>query len=197
MKTDALKAVLIASIILSWIVIGLNLYSIATAGPDGQNGNGPDAFASLNATEIVVGGNSEENKVNILEQLFSDQAVERASPCDHIKERQILVTEEGVNIDMTGAEWATFTDTNSMDPVIDSGANAIEFVPGSEKDICVGDIASYDSDYADGTIIHRVVETGYDSDGWYALFKGDNLAYRDPEKVRFSQIRRVVVAIIY
>jgi hypothetical protein len=193
MKTDALKAVLIASIVLSWLVIGLNLYSIAIDG----SGSGLDVFSGLNTTEIVVGGGGEDNKDNLVEQLFSDEAVERVSPCDHIKERQILVTEKGVNIDLDGAEWATFTDTNSMDPVIDAGANAIEFVPSSEADICVGDIVSYDSDYAEGTIIHRVVETGYDSDGWYATFKGDNLAYRDPEKVRFSQIKRVVVAIIY
>jgi hypothetical protein len=196
MNPNHLKAALIVSILLSWIVIGLNLYSIWAAGP---SGSGPDAFAGLNTTEVVVGGEdgSGGNKGNIVEQLFSDEAVERVSPCDHIKEGQILVTETGVNIDMKDAEWATFTDTNSMDPVIDAGANAIEFVPSSEKDICVGDIVSYTSDYASGTIIHRIVETGYDSDGWYAIFKGDNLAYRDPEKVRFSQIKRVVVAIIY
>jgi len=143
----------------------------------------------------VVGGGS---KGSIVEQLLSDKAPERASPCDHVKEKQILVTDNGVNIDMKGAEWATFTDTNSMDPVIDAGANTIEFVPSSENDICVGDIASYvPSTDKSVVIIHRVVEEGNDSDGWYAIFKGDNLPYNDPGKVRFSQIKRVVVGIIY
>lgn len=189
MRQAAIKAVLIASIILCWMVIGLNLYSMATEGSADSG-----VFGGFNTTEIVVGG---DGKGSIVEQLLSDKAAERLSPCDHVKEMQILVTDEGVNIDLEGAEWATFTDTNSMDPVIDAGANAIEFVPESEAEICVGDIASYVPSSEDGTIIHRVVETGYDSEGWYAIFKGDNLGYRDPEKVRFSQIRRVVVAIVY
>jgi Fe-S-cluster formation regulator IscX/YfhJ len=42
-----------------------------------------------------------------------------------------------------------------------------------------------------------VIETGEDSNGWYAIFKGDNNPIRDPSKVRFSQIRRIVVAVIY
>lgn len=193
MKTEVLKAVLIVSIIMSWLVIGLNLYSMLI---EESPAPGQDAFTGLNTTEIVVGGEAED-KSTIVERLFSEEAVERISPCDHIKERQIFVTDNEVRIDIKNAEWATFTDTNSMDPVIDAGANAIEFVPESEEDICVGDIVSYESSYADGTIIHRVVEPGYDSEGWYALFKGDNLAYRDPEKVRFSQIRRVVIGIIY
>jgi uncharacterized protein (UPF0248 family) len=48
-----------------------------------------------------------------------------------------------------------------------------------------------------GTIIHRVVKIGQDSEGWYAILKGDNLSQEDPEKVRFDQVQRVVVAIIY
>ncbi len=189
MKTNTIRAVLIASIVLCWLVIALNLYSMAEA-ELGSSGT----YAGSGTSEIVVGG---DGKVSIVEQLLSDKAVERLSPCDHIREGQILVTDNGVLIDLKGAEWATFTDTNSMDPIIDAGANAIEFVPDSEDEICIGDIASYVPSGGDGAIIHRVVETGYDSDGWYAIFKGDNLPYRDPERVRFTQIQRVVVAIIY
>lgn len=187
MKQEAIKAVLIASIVLCWIVIGMNLYSMTVD----SSGIQPGLTAS-DGTGFTAG-----SKGNILEQLLSDRAAERASPCSRITEEQIWVTDEGVIIDLKDAEWATFTDTNSMDPLIDQGANAIEIIPDSEEEICVGDIASYVPSTGEGTIIHRIVETGYDSEGWYAVFKGDNLSYRDPEKVRFSQIRRVVVAIIY
>lgn len=124
-------------------------------------------------------------------------AWERISPQDRIKEDQIHVFEDQVIIDLPGAEWASFTDTNSMDPVIDEGMNAIEIIPDSPEDIHVGDIVSYHSELAGSTIIHRVVATGHDSKGWYATFRGDNLSQDDPEKVRFDQVRRVVVAVIY
>ena len=84
-----------------------------------------------------------------------------------------------------------------MDPVFDYGSNAIEIKPQSPEQIHVGDIVSYNSKYASGSIIHRVIEINQDEDGWYCLMKGDNNPYRDPEKVRFEQVQRLVVAIIY
>lgn len=128
---------------------------------------------------------------------FSNKPKEKPSPQDWISEDQIHVTNAGVRIDIQNAEWARFTDTNSMDPVFDAGSNAIEIVPSKSSQIQIGDIVSYYSPTAGATIVHRVVETGYDEEGWYAFFKGDNINSNDPEKVRFSQIRRIVVAIIY
>jgi hypothetical protein len=124
-------------------------------------------------------------------------AKERISPYDRISENQIHVYNDRIVIDLQNAEWASFTDTNSMDPVIDKGANAIQIVPHSPDDIHLGDIVSYKSSLVSGTIIHRVVKIGQDSEGWYAILKGDNLSQEDPEKVRFDQVQRVVVAIIY
>ncbi|MFO7710338.1 MAG: hypothetical protein R6V53_01080 [Candidatus Woesearchaeota archaeon] len=122
---------------------------------------------------------------------------ERISPPDRISEDQIKVYDEEVILSIKNPEWASFTDTNSMDPIIDSEANAIQVVPESPDEIQVGDIVSYKSSYAKGTIIHRVIKVGTDSKGWYAILKGDNLSKPDPEKVRFDQIKRVLVAIIY
>lgn len=123
--------------------------------------------------------------------------LERDSPSDWISENQIKVTKENVVVDLQNAVWATFTDTHSMEPVLSANANALEIVPTSTEQIHVGDIVSYESKLVDGTIIHRIIEIGSDSQGWYAVFKGDNLAKPDPEKVRWEQIRRIVVAIIY
>lgn len=122
---------------------------------------------------------------------------ERISPFDWIKQGQIHVYDDKVIIDIDDPQWAIFTDTNSMDPVIDAGAHAIEVVPTSPDQIHVGDIVSYKSEFADGTVIHRIVETGEDSQGWYCKAKGDNNAFEDPGKIRFGQIQRVLVAIIY
>jgi signal peptidase I len=129
--------------------------------------------------------------------LFDMGNEEKASPQDWISEDNIHVYDDRVVIDIKNPQWSTFTDTNSMDPVIDYGANAIQIVPKTYSSIQAGDIVSYESDYVDGIIIHRVIQTGFDNDGWYAIMKGDNNPYPDPGKVRFDQIRRIVVAIIY
>ncbi|MFH1400405.1 MAG: signal peptidase I [Nanoarchaeota archaeon] len=119
------------------------------------------------------------------------------SPSDWIKEKDIAVYSDRVVLSIKDVQWATFTDTNSMDPVIDAGSNALEVIPSSEDDIHVGDIVAYKSDYSTGTIIHRVVYKGNDEDGTYFVLKGDNNPINDPGKIRFSQIKRVLVAVIY
>lgn len=126
-----------------------------------------------------------------------DALIEQVSPYNWIKEENIHVTDDGIVIDLPNARWAKFTDTNSMDPVLDADANAIEIIPKSITDIHMGDIVSYKSNLVSGTIIHRVVKISHDIDGWYVTLKGDNNPKEDPERVRFDMIQRVVVAIIY
>lgn len=121
----------------------------------------------------------------------------RESPKDRIPEKAIAVYRDRVVLDLQDAQWATFTDTHSMEPVISAGANALEVTPKSEDDLKVGDIVSYKSEYADGYIIHRIVYKGQDEKGTYFVVKGDNLPTSDPGRIRFSQIQRVVVAIVY
>ena len=142
-----------------------------------------DAYSELSSVERPL-------------SLFQD-GVEKDSPGDWIKEDQIKVYNDRIIIDLKDAEWASFTNTNSMDPVLDEAANAIEIIPKSSDNIKVGDIISYKSDYADGTIIHRIIKISKDDDGWYCIVKGDNNQSPDPGKIRFKQIKRVLVAIIY
>ncbi len=122
---------------------------------------------------------------------------DKPSPHDWIKENQIAVLNDRVIIQIQDPEWAAFTDTNSMDPVIDYGANAIQIIPKAEEDIHVGDIVSYQETNSGNIIIHRVIEINEDEKGVYYVVKGDNNTEPDPNKLRFSQIRRVLVAIIY
>jgi len=134
---------------------------------------------------------------NFITQVLGMENDELPSPYDWITERNIHVDKDRVIITIDNAQWSKFTDTNSMDPVIDAGANAIQIIPESADQIHVGDIVSYNSKYTDGTTIHRVVEIGYDKEGWYCIMKGDNNSRNDPGKIRFDQIKRVTIAIIY
>lgn len=125
-------------------------------------------------------------------------AIERASPGDHVQESQIRVYKDRVVLDLQDVIYASFSDTNSMDPLFDEHANAIEIVPKSEAQIQEGDIVAYTNGCTDGsTIIHRVIKTNQDELGTYYLVKGDNNRDVDPCKVRFSEIKSVVAAIIY
>jgi hypothetical protein len=134
---------------------------------------------------------------NLEQPLAINKTTEKDSPSNWIKESQIKVYNNKVIIEIEGAEWAKFTDTNSMDPVLDETSNAIEIVPTSHEQINKGDIISYKVEEIEGTIIHRVIETGFDENGWFAITKGDNLEKADPFKIRFENIKRVVVAVIY
>ena len=138
-------------------------------------------------------------KFGELESLYNneDEPKDKPSPHNWISQEEIFVYEDEVVIKVKSPEWAIFTDTKSMDPAIDSTSKAIEIMPKSTADIHIGDIVAYKSKYKNGVITHRVVGIGNDTNGWYAKLKGDNNNDLDPEKVRFEQIKRIVVAIIY
>jgi len=122
---------------------------------------------------------------------------EQASPHDWIAEEDIHIGATGFSVDVANPQWAKFTNTNSMDPFIDENSHAIQIFPQSTDDIHVGDVVSYEHPYApNAVLIHRVIEVGDDGE-WYAILKGDNNTQADPGKVRFDQIRRVLVAVIY
>ena len=125
----------------------------------------------------------------------SIKAAEKLSPSDTIKEDQIKVYSDEVVINVSGAEWSEYTDTNSMDPVIDSGANGIVIKPKSESDLKIGDIVSYQQGI--DLVVHRIVGIGSDELGTFYTMKGDNNSSSDPEKVRFNQVRYKTIAIIY
>jgi len=123
--------------------------------------------------------------------------IELESPQDHVNEESIHVFNDKIIIDVDGASWSTFTNTNSMDPLIDVGANGLEITPAKPTDVRVGDIVSYKPESKKGLVIHRVVSTGHDGTGWYARTKGDNNPTIDPDKVRFENIHGVLIGVVY
>lgn len=122
---------------------------------------------------------------------------DRPSPAERVDQENIFVYDDEVVIKLNNSKWAVFSDSKSMDPVLDSTSKALEIVPKSEQEINVGDIIAYKSKYRNALIVHRVIEIGHDPEGWYARLRGDNNDYTDPERVRFGQIKRVIVAVIY
>lgn len=162
-----------------------------------NNDSNIDSITNNNEDKKMIDLSTELKKFEKLISNANGENKDKISPHDWIKTDQIFVYPDQVIIKIQDAEWSIFTDTNSMDPVIDSESSAIEIIPKSEEDIHLGDIVAYKSNYKSGTVTHRIVEIGNDSFGWYARLKGDNNDRIDPGKVRFEQIKRVVVAIIY
>ena len=127
---------------------------------------------------------------------FSNNAEEVSSPGNWIAENNIHVYKDKILINIEETRLTKFADTNSMDPVIDKGANAIEITPKNPDDIQIGDIISFEIN--DGDIyVHRVIKKGYDKDGVYFITKGDNNNSADPYKIRFYQIVGILIGILY
>lgn len=136
-----------------------------------------------------------ESVSNTFTAAIEGRGVEKLSPADHVAESQIKVYKNKIELDIQNAIWSKFTDTNSMDPLLDAGSNGLEIVPENAEQINLGDIVSYES--KDGIIVHRVIEINKDENGTYFILKGDNNPEQDPGKVRFEQIKGVVVGVIY
>ena len=176
---------MVAGGILAQMAISGNSSAAATNAPKPQE------------TKETLSDNTILNSVSKAEPIKNLNPRDKPSPQSRISKDSILVYDNQVILKIKDPQWAVFTNSKSMDPVIDSESKALEIVPQSESELKVGDIVAYQSRIKDAVVAHRIVETAYDAQGWYAKMKGDNNDYMDPEKVRFEQIKRVVVAIIY
>jgi len=129
----------------------------------------------------------------------SSSAPEQLSPQNWVKEKDIKVYHDRIEIKLNNPVWARFADTNSMDPTLDFGSNGLEISVTDAELLMPGDIVTYKSKYSDGTIIHRIVFKGTDEKGTYFILKGDNLNKPDPEKVYANEnrIKNVLIGIIY
>lgn len=126
---------------------------------------------------------------------YSDYAEAKHSPSDRIGDSELKMFSDRAVIEKEDLIWAKIRDTHSMEPVLNSGSISLELPPNVASDIKVGDIISFRHD--NKIIIHRVADTGEDPDGWFAVTKGDNNNRPDPYKVRFENVKGVVVGILY
>ena len=141
-----------------------------------------------NADESIVGTN-QEFPIN--------GGRNKPSPADYLGDSQIRVYKDRVIINVENVKWAGFADTKSMLPVINKDSNALQIEPVCPSQIQIGDIVSYKSKYADGIIIHRVIDMAQDNEGVYFVLKGDNNPTADPGKIRCDQIQRKVIGVLY
>lgn len=123
--------------------------------------------------------------------------IAKPSPFDRVSESQIYVYKDRVIINQPDVQWASYADTHSMEPVLKAGANGLELIPKSEEDLHLGDIVAYKAVWSDGLVVHRIVGSGKDNTGVYYILRGDNNSSPDPGKVRFEQIKYVLIGVIY
>ncbi len=116
------------------------------------------------------------------------------SPSDHIEVGDLHVFKDRAIIEKENLMWARILDTHSMEPVLNSNSISLEVLPGTSSEISVGDIISYSHDSK--VIIHRVISIG-DDGNWFAITKGDNNDVADDYKIRFRQIKGIVVGVLY
>lgn len=150
-------------------------------------------FISLLAIVFILGWFLNSLSLNIHEEKPFLGGEEKFSPYNRIEEKHLQLFSDKLIVNFPEIRLAHYTNTNSMDPLIDEHAIGLEIIPGSEEEIHVGDIVAYLSD--NDLIVHRIISTGEDSLGWYAMLKGDNS--NDLEKVRFEQISYVLIGVLY
>lgn len=121
--------------------------------------------------------------------------IEYFSPSDNLKSTDINVFKDKAVINKEDLIWAKIKDTHSMEPVLNKDSITLEIVPKDYSEIHLGDIISFE--HEDYVIIHRVIDINKDEQGVYFTTKGDNNEIPDPYKVRFSQVKGLVVGILY
>jgi hypothetical protein len=129
------------------------------------------------------------------ENAFSQTSQTGLLPFDRIATKDMQLLSDTVRINIQNAQWATYSDTGSMLPVLGPTANALQIIPLTPKEVHPGDIVSFWHD--NKVISHRIIAQGEDEQGTYYVTKGDNNPAPDPMKVRFEQIDRILVGILY
>jgi signal peptidase I len=136
------------------------------------------------------------NILNPISDLPFGTSAELDSPSNWLEEGDIEVYNNKIILDVKDTRFVSIANTNSMEPILDNGANAIEILPEDINQINIGDIISFKLKSGE-TYIHRVVSKGKDEKGIYFITKGDNNPKIDPIIVRENQILGVVIGIFY
>ena len=93
---------------------------------------------------------------------------------------------------------SSYKNTGSMKPSFSGGHNGLYQAVTNETELFVGDVVTFERKDIIGTshIVHRIIKIGNDTEGWYAITKGDNNQISDGQ-VRKWQIQRVLVGMLY
>ncbi len=132
----------------------------------------------------------------VLSAALDNRDSDRHSPGDWISEKDIVNVPDGLLIE-GNIVLANVEETNSMQPVLNSHANALLMQPKDAASIKEGDVVVYTTNLTEGKIAHRILKIGEDEHGWYAVTKGDSAEEQDPEEVRFRDVKYVLVGVLY
>lgn len=160
----------------------------------------------LSTNKSIIQNLTLENEILIKKKTLLENTIEEykksinqkqqiLGPIVRVNESELSVYGNKVTVNVSSAHIARIADTGSMLPTLVGGAHTIEMIPESLDSLRAGDIISFKS--VDGLILHRIKIVGMDELGWYAITKGDNNLNADPNKVRFSDIKGIVVGVIY
>ena len=88
----------------------------------------------------------------------------------------------------------TVQNTNSMEPLLDVGHTVI-LKPLDDLLPSEGDIIIWEKNGK--SVIHSVIEVDTDTGGWYCRTQGLNLYRSDPDKIRLSEVKWLVVGVLW
>ena len=103
-----------------------------------------------------------------------------------IKKESIQVYENAVVIEVYNAK---VKDINIKDPLVNKDSNMIQIVPESPAMLKEGDIITYNKDNKIKT--GRIEVANQDAEGYYYLIQNEQ------DKIRFIQIKSIVIGILY
>jgi len=126
--------------------------------------------------------------------LFNGSNSDNSAPFDFVDEKDIIVQDDRIIINIKDASLSRYAATGSMLPLLDEGSNGIRIKPESVDEIHVGDIITFEQ--GNYLIVHRVVEKGIDEKGIYFITKGDNSDFVDG-KIRFNEIKYITIGVIW
>ena len=136
------------------------------------------------------------NKLNIRQAYALNTKTYNISyPKFHINSDRIRVFNNSVVLSLSNVDWSRVENTSSMLPLLRYNSFILE-KKIDYKALKKGDIITFYYPKCRCKVVHRIVDIGYDNEGWYAITKGDNNNYTDG-KIRKDQVLGVVFGIIY
>jgi hypothetical protein len=123
--------------------------------------------------------------------------LERPSPMGTIPQSAIKLYADEVSIKGNNLTLLKeITDTNSMDPLLDTGHTLIAKTNFDYDALVEGDIVAYHAG-SGRYICHRIIKIEYDNQGRLYTLEGDNNNNPDPYLVRNAHIKFLIVGILY
>lgn len=117
------------------------------------------------------------------------------APKNRIQAEQIILNKQRLIVSIKDATLGQPQATGSMLPTLNEYSHLLQIPPQSSDTLAIGDIIAFEQEKT--LTVHRISQIGADEGGWYAITKGDHYSINDPNKIRFSSIKYVIIGILY